>query len=283
MSDENLSKRERQKQRRREKLEAQRREQRRARGRTVALTALVILVVLVGIGVVVANQVAERRQVAARAEEVAGRLDELGCTEVVQDEDFGGGQHIPGQALAQNAPEDIYNVLPASAGPHIGSVVASGVYDETVDERLVVHNLEHGYVALWWDPDAPQETVDAVKSFVEDNRGEFPKLVAAPYNADLPNEQAVTTVAWGYRQSCAEFDADVALTFLDEHYGLAGEAPEKSVEAHSAGGQGVVAEPVLFPPLDTGAEGAGTEALPNETAPAGDVDDDPTPITSPSD
>lgn len=280
MSDEDLSKRERQKQRRQAKLEDQRKEHRAARARRLLMIGLVIAVVLAGIGVVVANQIAERNAVAERAENAAARLDELGCTEVMQTEDFGGGQHIPGAALAQNSPETIYQNRPASAGPHIGSVAASGVYDETIDERLVVHNLEHGYVGFWWDPDADQETIDAVKSFVEENRDEFPKLIAAPYNTDLPDEQAVTTVAWTFRQECEQFDPDVALTFMDQHYGLAGVAPEKNLEPHSAGGQGVQAEPVLFPPL-ADPEAAATEVLPSASAPAGDVDDDPTPITSP--
>ena len=275
MTDDNLSKRERQKQRRQSKLEAERASKRKERMRQIAVLALVVAVVLAGIGVVVANQISQRREAEARADDVAARLDELGCTPVQTEEDFGGGQHISGQALAANAPDDIYTNRPASAGPHLGSVAASGVYDETVDERLVVHNLEHGYVGFWWDPDAEQATIDDVKAFVNDNLDEYPKLIAAPYNTDLPDDQAVTMVAWTQRQACTEFDPDVALAFFDDHYGLAGVAPEKNLEPHTAGGQGVVdpAEadgPVLFPPLD-----AGTQALPSESAPAGSSDDGP--------
>lgn len=86
----------------------------------------------------------------------------------------------------------------------------------------------------------------------------------------------MTSVAWTYRQECGEFDADVARTFLDEHYGLAGDAPEKNLEPHSEGGQGVVAEPVLFPPLD-----AGPTAAPTETPQDGSGNEEaPTPASS---
>lgn len=277
MTDENITKRERQKQRRQAKVEAERARRRSARVRQLMTIGLLIVVVLVGIGVVVANQIADRRQTAARAEDVAARLDEVGCTPIETEDDVGGGQHISGQALAENDPETIYSRRPSSVGPHLGSVVASGAYDETIDERLVVHNLEHGYVTFWWAPGADAATVDALKTFVNDHIDEYPKLIAAPYNADLPEEQAVNIMAWTHRQECAEFDPDVALTFMDEHYGLAGDAPEKNLEPHAAGGQGVVDPaatpgPVLYPPLDTSSEG-----LPPETAPAGDATPAPTP------
>ena len=278
MTDDNVSKRERQKQRRQAKVEAERSRRRKARMRRFGTLGVVVAVVLAGIGLVVANQVSEARQAEARAEDVAARLDELGCTPIQQEDDFGGGQHIPGDALAASAPEDIYNRRPASAGPHLGSVAPSGVFEDTIDERLVVHNLEHGYVTFWWDPDAPQETIDEITTFVEDNLDEYPKLIAAPYNVDLPAEQTVNILGWTYRQECAEFDPDVALTFMDDHYGLAGDAPEKNLEPHTAGGQGVVDPaategPILFPPLD-----AGAQALPSETAPA--TSDEPTPAAT---
>jgi hypothetical protein len=278
VSDENLSKRERQKQRRQAKLEQQQTARRTARTRQLLAIGLVVVVVVAGIGLVVANNRAERSAAAAAAEQ-------FDCTEVAQETDYGGGQHLDFAALAANPPSELYQNTPASAGPHIGSVTASGVYDETVDERLVVHNLEHGYVAFWWDPDAPQETIDAVTQFVDDNLDEYPKLVAAPYNADLPAEQAVTMVAWTFRQSCAGgFSPQVAQAFIDDHYGLAGVAPEKNLEPHSAGGQGVIdpAEeggPLLYPPL--GQEG-GTDPVPSASAPAGQVDEDSTTVTDPT-
>lgn len=267
MSDEELSKRERQKQRRAAKVAEEQRQARAARMRQVAVLGLVVLVVLAGAGLLVWNQVQQRSEVAARAERVSARLDELGCTPVEEATDVGGGQHLAGQALAGSPPDSLYDQRPTSAGPHIASVLASGVYDETVDERLVVHNLEHGYVVFWWDPDADEQTIQAVQDFVADSLDEFPKLIAAPYNTDLPDEQAVTTVAWTFRQQCEQFDADVAQSFMDAHYGLAGVAPEKNISPHDAGGQGVLTtegEPLLFPPLDANAD------VPTEPAPEGD-------------
>lgn len=267
MSDEELSKRERQKQRRAAKVAEQRKQERVSRLRQVAVIGLVVLVVLAGAGLLVWNQARERSAAAERAERATARLDELGCTPVEEQSAEGGGQHLPGQALAQNPPDALYDQRPTAAGPHLASVLASGVYDDTVDERLVVHNLEHGYVVFWWDPDAAPETITAVQDFVSENLDEFPKLIAAPYNTDLPDEQAVTTVAWSFRQECGEFDADVARAFMDEHYGLAGVAPEKNISPHDEGGQGVLTtdgQPLLFPPLDASAE------APTEGAPEGD-------------
>ena len=276
MSDENLSKRERQKQRRQEKVQAEEKARRASRVRQLVAVGLVVLVLLAGVGVVVANNRAEEQAASAAA-------DEFACTEVVQDEDFGGGDHLDPSTLPDNPPSELYVNSPASAGPHLGSVAASGVYDETVDERLVVHDLEHGYITLWWDPDAPQETIDAVKQYTEDRIGDYPKLIAAPYNTDLPDEQAVNLVGWTVHQSCADgFSPEVADAFLEAHYGLAGVAPEKNLEPHESGGMGVIdpAEdgPLLYPPLDSGGD---ADAVPTETAPATGAEETVETVTDP--
>ena len=278
MSDENLSKRERQKARRQAKVEEQQRARRTARTRQVLALALVVVVVVAGIGLVIVNNRAEQSAAAAAAEE-------YDCTEVLVEEDFGGGQHLDFAALEANPPSELYGNTPASAGPHLGSVAASGVYDETVDERLVVHDLEHGYVTFWWDPDAPQETIDAVKEYVNDRLDDYPKLIAAPYNTDLPDEQAVNMVAWTFRQSCAGgFSPQVADAFLDANYGLSGVAPEKNLEPHAADGTGVIdpAEeegPLLYPPLG---EPGDPDPVPSESAPAGAVDEGAEQVSEPA-
>ncbi|HWB72932.1 MAG TPA: DUF3105 domain-containing protein [Egibacteraceae bacterium] len=229
MADEtNLTKRERQKLRRDQKLAEQRRLAARARRRRLMVLLAAGLVLLGAVGVVIAGQLAERAERAETARQAAQQLEALGCTEAVAQPDLGTG-HIGGQELAANPPEAIYPDRPASSGRHIGSVANSGVYDQPVDERFLVHNLEHGYVVVYYDDDLPPAAVEELTSFVSEQLGAFPKLVAAPWQGALPGDANVAFVSWRTRQLCEQFSPEVALTYLNEHHGTASGAPEAAV------------------------------------------------------
>lgn len=254
-TDEPLTKRERQKRRRRQRLEAEETAAERVRRRRLAVLASLVVIGLAAVGVVVQGQLAERAAQRERVADAAARLGDLGCTGIEELPDLGAG-HLAAtpQALAAAPPAQLYPDRPTASGQHIGRVVASGVYDRPVDERLTTHNLEHGYVVFWYDEDAEDTTVEALRSWAQDRiDGDFPKVIAAPYFEALPGEADVVATAWGVRQSCEQFDADVAQIFLDEHYGLSGEAPEKAVAPHRQG-EGVPGpgsdEGLLLPPLD---------------------------------
>ncbi|HWH33124.1 MAG TPA: DUF3105 domain-containing protein [Egibacteraceae bacterium] len=246
-----LSKRERQKargqQRRQQEMAKARREETTSR----LLRLIGLLVVLGLLGWFVGNWVVDwrrERQLISQAEE---RLEELGCDNGGIQPDQGAG-HIEDPAAV--VPKAIYPDRPASSGPHFGSVVRSGVFDELVDERVLVHNLEHGYVNVYYAEDAPEEQVAELKRIVGDKiGGSNPKMIVAPKIGEWSSDANFAFVAWRYRQMCEEFDEGVLLKFVSEHYGLQGIAPEKTVPAHM-GGQGVLDPdedegPLLLPPL----------------------------------
>jgi Protein of unknown function (DUF3105) len=62
-----------------------------------------------------------------------------------------------------------WNTDPPSNGMHYGGIGIWGFYDEPVNPRMVVHNLEHGGLAIWWGPDVPQETVDRLREWYADD------------------------------------------------------------------------------------------------------------------
>lgn len=277
---ENLSKRERQKLRRQRRLEAQRAEQRRARRRRTVATAVIALVLLGGTGAFAAqwalDRADERRQIAAAQENLAS----LGCT-TVEDQPILGREHFSGPELAENPPDVIYPDRPATSGTHIGQWAITGVYDKVVDERLLVHNLEHGYVTAYYDQDAPAEEVEALKEFAREqiDSDRYEKLIVAAWDGELPGDANFALAAWGVRQLCEQFDEGVGLGFLREHHYLAGDAPEKELSPHGPG-SGVDPDEVdgdlLYPPLDeapdtdagTMPEATGTEATaPDATEP----------------
>lgn len=248
------SKRERQKQRRDAKLAEQQRQLAKARrNRLIAIGALAV-VALAAIGFVVQGRLAARREqqaVLAAAEE---RQAALGCTDITQMEDLGGGHLQEAAQIAGADPAMIYPDRPASSGLHLPAVAATGTYDEQVDERLLLHNLEHGYVNVYYDQDADPEQVEAARTFVQGQiDGDRPEMIMTPYGEELQGDANFAFVSWGWRQMCGGFDQNVLDAFLQQHYNT-DDAPEVYAGPHRADQQGVLdpaAEegPLLFPPL----------------------------------
>lgn len=250
------SKRERQKARRAERLEREAAAAKSAKGKQRAVYGGIVVLVIALIGALVYSQIAERREREQRAVAVEERLDELGCTPDEQMPDLGGG-HIDPAALVAQPPEMIYTGEqgePPSSGPHVGQVVATGVYDQPIDPRLTTHNLEHGYIVAHYAQDAPAEQVEALKTWAQQRiDGDLPKIVVAPYYTEMADDAQFSFTSWWHRQTCDTFDADVAQVFTEAHYDSP-DAPESGVATHNVGAQGVIdpeGEPVFFPPLDS--------------------------------
>jgi hypothetical protein len=260
------SKRARQKQRREEKLARERAAAAKARRNRLVAFAGAGLVVLLVAGLLIGQQVQRRNAEQANIAAAEARLDDLGCTPIEAEEQTGAGNHIPDAQLAQSPPEVLYPERPAASGTHYGSWALTGVYDEQVDERILVHNLEHGYVNFYYDDDADPAQVEQLRTFAQEQiDGRFPKIVVAPFGEALPDEANFATVAWGQRQLCQTFDTGVAASFLTQHHN-GEDAPERFLPPHRNEGEGLdpasADGPLLLPPLGQPAE-ATTEDAPS--------------------
>lgn len=287
-----LSKRERQKQRRDQKRQHQRAEARRQRATRLVVLGVIAALVLGGTGVAVAGWLANRAADAELRAQALARLDELGCTEDETQPDLGAG-HISDN-LAEFAPDRIYPNRPTSSGVHLPRWILTGVYDKEIDERLLVHNLEHGYVVVYHDAGADPEAVAELEANAEERIGSgAPKLIVTPWIGELPEEANFAFVAWRQRQLCEQYDEGVLLEFLTNHHGLRGQAPEKDLQAHLNPGEGLdpndTEGPLLFPPLgqsdgaggpsmseDDGAAPTGTASPTDGATPGGPPQPDPT-------
>jgi hypothetical protein len=93
-----------------------------------------------------------------------------------------------------------YNSFPPSSGPHYFQPAPWGFYDEPLSQAQVVHNLEHGGVAIQYGPDTPASTRDQVEElYRKDPRA----LIVAPLPG-LKNQIALT--AWTVAPSGSEGD-----------------------------------------------------------------------------
>lgn len=126
--------------------------------------------------------------------------------------------------------QDPYSSLPATSGPHWdpSGIANWGVYSTPQNETQLIHNLEHGGIVIWYDPERLEtEGIDALTQYVNAQTssgisGRY-KFILTPWGGDeeLPTPIAVT--AWRYLLELEEADAGAINDFARAHYGRAPE------------------------------------------------------------
>lgn len=136
------------------------------------------------------------------------------------------GEAVPVMAsnhIPATAPRPDYNSNPPTSGPHYATPARQGFYtqDPPRDEALV-HNLEHGYVIMWYDcTPLDQSQCDALKSQLRGVIDRAPlsqftptkKLIAVP-RKDFGAQIALT--AWGRILKLDAFDEAAINAFIQE-------------------------------------------------------------------
>jgi len=126
---------------------------------------------------------------------------EAGCGDIQEPAGSApGGQHAAaGETVTSSQ-------LPPTSGRHYGDRVlppATHVYDSPVDEIAAVHNLEHGYVVLYYRAEGEgalgKAVVDRLSSFAKGQD----KVILAP-SASLRPETAVAVTAWNKLWECPQ-------------------------------------------------------------------------------
>jgi len=110
--------------------------------------------------------------------------------------------------LEPSAPVPDYNSNPPTSGLHFDQTAPWGTSDETIEDRMLVHNLEHGGLAIHYK-DLPDDDVDALVDFVEDT---YEDGVIAH-----PNDQIKSTIAiaaWGHLRTCESYNQNAVRAFI---------------------------------------------------------------------
>jgi hypothetical protein len=150
----------------------------------------------------------------------------------VQQQNDGGTHVTPGadcRAAPQSDPNcgtDPYSSLPAASGPHWDpSALANwGVYSSPQPETQLIHNLEHGGIVIWYDPEAlDAESIDALASYVDTQTatgisGRY-KFILSPWGGDETLPTPVVATAWRWMLELETADTAVIDEFAREHYG----------------------------------------------------------------
>lgn len=137
-----------------------------------------------------------------------------GC-ELRSPEDEGNGHLGP----SEEPPE--YGTNPPTSGNHDPRPLADGAYKAAPPQRHVIHSLEHGRVAIQYDPELPEQQQLAIKGVFDADRG---GMLLFP-NPEMP--YAVAATAWAQLLGCERYDEgalDALQAFRDQYRGRGPEA-----------------------------------------------------------
>jgi hypothetical protein len=132
-----------------------------------------------------------------------------------------------------------YNSFPPSSGPHFSTPAVYNLYDQPVPEIRVVHNLEHGAVAVQYGSKVPRQTVEQIVAWYSKSPlgvivAPLPPASEIKAKAPPDYENKIFLTAWTHVATCTTFDESAFDRFLDDYRG---NGPEKfPVSALQPGG-----------------------------------------------
>ena len=148
----------------------------------------------------------------------------------------------PGQPVKHTTNIDLkpkYNSFPPTTGTHFQFPAKFNLYTFALPQLVVVHNLEHGGVAIQYGRKVPKSTVRKIKAwYLKDTNGllvaPMPalgnKIALTAWNAD-PYKGSVPDPGHGYVGMCSRFDAEAFTAFVKAHRYKGGERFDRSVTA----------------------------------------------------
>ena len=119
-----------------------------------------------------------------------------------------------------------YSSVPGTSGPHWdpSGIANWGVYSTPQNESQVIHNLEHGGIVLWYDPEAlDAEGIEALSTYVNSQvasgiSGRY-KFILTPWAGVDPLPAPVVATAWRYSLELETADTEAIAEFARAHYG----------------------------------------------------------------
>lgn len=119
---------------------------------------------------------------------------------------------------------DPYSSLPATSGPHWGSPTGWGVYTTPQNESQLIHNMEHGGIIVWYDPDrVDADEMSDLTSYVDTQlsagiSGRY-KFILSPWGGVDELRTPIAVTAWLRLLELDEVDTDAIDDFARQNYG----------------------------------------------------------------
>ena len=134
--------------------------------------------------------------------------------------------HIQEGMAATDWPSD-----PPTSGQHYGQWAPAGFYDEVIPDGYLVHDMEHGYVIVYYNCAAVDTDCQTFKTSIEsaiadagvDSATNTVKVIAVPREG---METPVTYASWGHLYRPETFVPEELVTYIQTFRSNASYAPE---------------------------------------------------------
>jgi hypothetical protein len=126
--------------------------------------------------------------------------------QVTDDKDYGGGH--------SELPVKYEQKIPTS-GTHSPHDIKYGFYKDKPSYELLVHNLEHGDVIIYFHPDANQEVKDQIEALTKFRKAGS-GVLGVP-NPDVSSKEEIVVTAWNKTMVLPIFDQAKVGTFIYNH------------------------------------------------------------------
>jgi len=201
---------------------------------TFAIVAVVAAVLLQAFTGGPASLEGEIELVAADVEEAR---DAAGCEILTEEDPLADRSHFDN--ANQVNPATMYtDTRPTHSGPHTAGVhPITPAASNQIDEVIATHNLEHGSIIVWYDPEQASGDSGDIGEWAEQlNDNGFSRaqagvgILSSPYeDPGIESGKAIAFRAWGTAMDCDSWDRDVAYSFVIDHFGVNGIGPERTL------------------------------------------------------
>ena len=175
--------------------------------------------------------------------EVEAAREAAGCEVLTDQEPLTDRQHF--DSANQVDADTVYtDTRPTHSGPHtVGTHPVTPAASNQIDEISSTHNLEHGTIIVWWDPEQAADASGEIGSWAEQlNDSGFSRpaagvgILSSPYeDPGIESGKAIAFRAWGTAMDCDTWDEDVAYGFVLDHFGVNGIGPERTLSTFPEG------------------------------------------------
>ena len=187
---------------------------RRRRARRLSPRAWAALAAVAALALAAAIAIPLARQPGTLSPQEAEALLPVEARQLLPDE---GRQHIPEGTRAQ------YRTDPPASGPHYDAWAQPDFYRQPLPYELLVHNLEHGHVVIYYDPErTPPEAREHLQRLTRQYRAMWDAVVAVP----RPDPQHVLVLtAWRRMLRLSQYDPRLVDAFVEAYRGRGPENP----------------------------------------------------------
>ena len=163
-----------------------------------------ILYGIAGSGILMLVAVLAFFALAGGGTDVAKAMSDAGCT----------FQSPPNQGRNHTSKLDDkaeHNSFPPTSGVHHFQPAIFGIYEQPLNQLQVLHNLEHGGIAIQFGGRVPEATVAQIAEFYRDDAN---GMIVAP----LPRlGDKIALTAWTHIATCTRFNREAFTTFRDAY------------------------------------------------------------------